>query len=238
MASAHLFIRDDDVWTLDREFRCFFDLAIEREIPVVYAVIPGKMDKALIRFLNRAKEKTPQLLDLVQHGLSHANHSPQKEMKYEFGASRSVECQREDIRQGLQKMRQAFGKNFTSAFVPPYHGYDERTLKILAEEGFTMFSAGIRRLTGKRDFVNLPAQVSFSRYDQGKTGIYRAVDVIGSLAQGIYRRPLSGVVTHHADFKTAAARKELERFFNFIDALRGRNQWQVMLFSGLKRKKQ
>ena len=66
--SARLFIRNDDVWTLDREFRFFFDLAIDRGIPVVYAVIPGKMDQGLIRFLCRAKEKTPQLLDIVQHG--------------------------------------------------------------------------------------------------------------------------------------------------------------------------
>ena len=52
---------------------------------------------------------------------------------------------REDIRQGLKKMRQAFGKHFTPAFVPPYHGYDERTLQVLHEEGFQVFSAGTAR---------------------------------------------------------------------------------------------
>ena len=43
---------------------------------------------------------------------------------------------------GLKKMRLAFGEYFTPAFVPPYHGYDERTLQVLHEEGFQVFSAG------------------------------------------------------------------------------------------------
>src|SRR5208283_766088 len=118
---------------LDRQFRFFFEQAIDRGIPVVYAVIPGKMDRGLIRFLCRAKERTPRLLDIVQHGWIHANHSVKAGIKYEFGASRSLKSQRTDIQQGHKKMRLAFGEHLTSAFVPPYHGYDERTLRVLYE---------------------------------------------------------------------------------------------------------
>ena len=35
----------------------------------------GRWTKSLSGFLCRAKEKTPQLLDIVQHGWVHANHS-------------------------------------------------------------------------------------------------------------------------------------------------------------------
>ena len=236
MVSARLFIRDDDVWTSDKNFRFFFDLAIDRSLPVVYAVIPGKMDKGLIRFLRRAKEKTPHLLDIVQHGWVHANHAANGETKYEFGTARSLKSQHEDIQQGVKHMSLAFGDHLTPAFVPPYHGYDERTLQVLDEEGFQIFSAGTRRSAVKKRFFEIPAQVSFSRYDQGKTSIHKAIDVIGFLVKGIDRRPISGVVTHHADFTTTASRKELTRFFDLIQALRNRKEWQVLLFSDLWRK--
>ena len=231
MMSARLFIRNDDVWTLDREFRFFFDLAVDHGIPVVHAVIPGKMDQGLVRFLCRAKKKKPQLLDIVQHGWIHENHSVKAGTKYEFGPSRSYVAQRKEIEQGLERMRKAFGEYFTPAFVPPYHGYDEQTIRLIEELGFKIFSAGDRRIGVKRRFMKIPAQISFSRYEQGRTGIYNARDVLSILARGIHRRLLSGILTHHADFATAASRKELTRFFDCIAALKVKEGWQVLLFS-------
>jgi peptidoglycan/xylan/chitin deacetylase (PgdA/CDA1 family) len=231
--TARFFIRNDDVWRLDQEFCFFFDLAIEHDLPVVYAVIPGKMDKSLTRFLCRAKEKTPRLLDIVQHGWLHADHSVDAGTKYEFGRSRAYGIQREDIRQGLKKMRLAFGEHFTPAFVPPYHGYDERTLRVLHEEDFQIFSAGTPRREVKKHFMEIPAQVSFSRYEGGRTSIHQARDVVGILARGIHRRPLSGVVTHHADFATAALRKELKIFFNCLASLEDKEGWRTLLFSDI-----
>lgn len=237
MRGARLFIRDDDVWTLDRTFRFFFDLAIDRRIPVVYAVIPGKIDKRTVRFLCRAKEKTPQLLDIVQHGWVHVDHSVDAGTKYEFGALRSLKSQREDIQQGLRKMHLVFGEHFTPAFVPPYHGYDERTLRLLQEEGFQVFSAGTRRSLKKRRFLNMPAGVSFTRYGRdGTKSIFNAADMMRMLAADIRCRPLSGILAHHADFTTSACRKELERFFDLIVALREKEQCRVLLFSDLQRK--
>jgi peptidoglycan/xylan/chitin deacetylase (PgdA/CDA1 family) len=233
--SARFFIRNDDVWRLDQRFRFFFDMAMEHDLPVVHAVIPGKMDKSLIRFLCRAKEKTPRSLDIVQHGWVHADHGADAGIKYEFGPLRAYGAQREDIQQGQKKMRLAFGENFTPAFVPPYHGYDERTLRVLHEEGFRIFSAGTPRPGLKKRFMELPAQISFSRYEGDRTGIHQARDVIGILARGIHRRALSGVVTHHADFSTVAARRELKRFFDSAAALRDKKEWRILLFSDIWR---
>ena len=231
--SARLFIRNDDVWTLDREFRFFFEQAAGHGIPVVYAVIPGKMERGLIRFLSRAKEKTPQLLDIVQHGWMHTNHGVDIDSKYEFGPSRDYRVQQTDIRQGQEKMRRAFGEHLTCAFVPPYHGYDQRTLRGLHQEGFQIFSAGTRLAKKDKRFIELPAQVSFSRYSQGRTSIQSARELISILARGINRRPLSGVVTHHADFAGAAARGQLMRFFDCIAALQAKEGWRVLLFSDI-----
>ncbi|MBF0504771.1 MAG: DUF2334 domain-containing protein [Candidatus Omnitrophica bacterium] len=231
MGWPYIFIRNDDVWTMDRPFRFFFQQASKRSIPVVYAVIPGKMEPGLVRFLCRAKERTPKLLDIVQHGWVHANHSAVAGKKYEFGISRSLKAQREDIRLGQKKMRQAFGKLFTPAFVPPYHGYDERTFRVLHEEGFQIFSAGRRSFQKEKRFIEMPAQVPFSRYDQSQRSVHSARDILETLARRIYRRPLSGVLMHHVDFATPALRRELTRFFDCIKALEIREGWRVLLFS-------
>jgi peptidoglycan/xylan/chitin deacetylase (PgdA/CDA1 family) len=231
-----LFIRDDDAWTLDKSFRFFFDLALERQLPVVYAVIPGKMDQGLIRFLRGAKAKTPQLLDIVQHGWMHTNHSKIQGKKYEFGLTRSKELQREDIQQGSKRMRLAFRDQFTPAFVPPYHGYDRNTLRVLSEENFKLFSAGIPRTGDKKPFMEIPAQVSFSQYNQGEKSIYKAKDVVAALARVLARKSLAGVLTHHSDFATSAARRELTICFDLIASMRNEGKWSVLLFSDLERK--
>lgn len=228
------FIRDDDAWTLDKSFRFFFNAAIERQVPVVYAVIPGKMDKGLVRFLRRAKEKTPQLLDIVQHGWVHKNHSRTLGKKYEFGVSRSVKLQREDIQRGLKHMRLAFGDEWTPAFVPPYHGYDERTLRILEDENFWAFSVG--KSERKCRLFQLPAKISFTRYHKdGSRTLNTANGMVEMLGKSFYRQLLPGVVTHHEDFNTAVARKELIRFFDFIEKLRNKEKWRAILFADLRR---
>ncbi len=233
MIRARLFIRNDDVWTLDKNFRFFFDLAIDRKLPVIYAVIPGKMEQGLIRFLCRAKEKTPGLLDIVQHGWLHVNHSTNGSQKYEFGESRSFQRQREDIQRGLKQMRLAFEDHFMPAFVPPFHGYDERTLRILEQENFQIFSAGGRKPQIKSRLVELPSRISFSRYDSQKVSINTAGEMMAMLVRDIGRRPLSGIVTHHADFVTAASRKELTQFFSIVEALKNTKEWRILLFSDL-----
>ena len=140
-----------------------------------------------------------------------------------------------NIQQGQEKMRQAFGEHFTPAFVPPYHGYNERTLQILQQENFQIFSAG-SKLEGKFRFIDVPTRISFSRYDTKKVSINTATNMMKMLAKDISHRPFLSIVTHHADFTTAVSRKELTRFFNLIEALRNKKEWRVLLFSDLQRK--
>lgn len=234
--SGHLFIRDDDACRLNKHFRLFFDAAMEREVPVVYAVIPGRLEKEMIQFFRRAKEKRPDLLDIVQHGWTHENHSKVKGKKYEFGTSRSLETQREDVAQGFEIMHHAFGKYFTPAFVPPYHGYDRHTLKVINQSGFEVFSAHARvRLKG---CVNMPVHVSFTRY--GKDGVHAippASAVLEEVMKKACGKSIIGVVTHHGDFKTATAHREWGRFLDGIDLLRKKKNWRVHLFSDILRMK-
>jgi hypothetical protein len=104
---------------------------------------------------------------------------------------------------------------------------------VLEEEGFKIFSAGSLIAGDKSRLMEIPAQVSFSRYDKGRKGIHPARDVMGILARGIHRRTVSGVVTHHADFKTIASRQELTRFFRCVAGLKSKEGWRVLLFSDI-----
>lgn len=233
MPRAHIFIRNDDACTLDKKFQFFFDAARDHAVPVIYAVIPARMDKPFIRFLRKAKEKTPQLLDIVQHGWQHANHSSEFGRKYEFGPLRSVSQQRSDIQQGLQFMRSSFGDLFTPAFVPPYHGYNQETWDILCEEQFKIFSAGKNALKKRSGMIDLPAEISFTRYEHNVAAINPASFVIENLARNPKRSSLLGVLTHHADFKSASSRKELTSFFRQVAVSMERGIWRLLLFSDL-----
>lgn len=232
--AARLFIRDDDVTTLDKSFRSFFDLAMTYRIPVVYAVIPGRTEKSLVRMLLRHKERTPELLDIVQHGWKHTNHSDVADRKYEFGAFREYEAQHEDMEKGRKRMLSLFGKSFVSAFVPPYHGYDERTLKIVQDLGFRIFSAGKKVTQRERSFLDIPASLSFSVYAKdAPVSTVSCSLMLKRVSVGLLARKIVGVVCHHADFSSRTARRELELFFCCISRLRNRGELRLVLFSDL-----
>ena len=89
-------------------------------------------------------------------------------------------------------MRLAFGEHFTPAFVPPYHGYDKHTYGCFVRRVLRFFQPVTAGRSKTGDCIEMPAQISFSRYEQGQTSIHHARDVLAALARGIYRRPLSG----------------------------------------------
>jgi hypothetical protein len=232
---VQLFIRNDDVWTLDKSFRFFFNAALKRRLPVVHAVIPGKMDQGLIRFLCKAKEKNSELVDIVQHGWMHTNHSESVGKKYEFGATRSLKLQHEDIKKGVKQMRLAFGDLFTPVFVPPFHGYDQKTLAVIRKEKFWALSAGNNIQDKKMPLVNFPATISFSQYDtNGTISIHGAGQMLKMLLKSATSRALSGIVMHHSDFKEASSQKELIGFLDYLDTLQSKKGWRMVLFSDVQ----
>ena len=81
--------------------------------------------------------------------------------------------------------------------------------------------------------VELPANISFSKYDKGKVSTHCPADVVKMLVRDISRGPLSGAEMHHKDFTIAVSRKEMTRFFDLIETLINRKELQVLLFSNL-----
>ena len=66
-----IFIRDDDVGGLTPEFRRFFQVFFERELPVSYQIIPEQLTAECAEFLLHRRQRRPELVEFGQHGLRH-----------------------------------------------------------------------------------------------------------------------------------------------------------------------
>lgn len=229
-----VFIRDDDVYKADDCFRRFFEFCLNKEIPVVYGVIPQKITQDLAKLLNKYKKKCPHLIDIVQHGWRHKNYNCKDiQNKYEFGLGRSYEQQRRDIFKGYQSMKKAFKENFTPAFVPPYHGYDGNTLRIVRELGFPIFSAGRTDNLKETGFINFQARVALNKY--GKTGMPLALDVRvlikKVMSQMFSEERLCGMVFHHRSITTAKKLADIKKIFMSIKEMAQERRARIILFS-------
>jgi hypothetical protein len=136
-----VFIRDDDVGALTPEFQSFFHLFYDRDLPVSYQIIPERLTADCAEFLVKARELRPDLVEFGQHGLRHEMRVRGKLEFYEFGPERSYDEQFADIAHGRRLLRNRLGEAPVEVFTPPRHRYDRNTLRALAEQGFSIFSA-------------------------------------------------------------------------------------------------
>ncbi len=213
-----VFLRDDDVFSWDEPgFLTFFGLAKTYGIPVMYAVIPGRLDNATALRLRREKEDSFDLLDLVQHGFLHANRNPDTFPKYEFGPTRDYATQFDDIRRGRDIMDRFFSDSWTPVFVPPYDGFDETTLEVVRDLGFQAFSSDEFILPVK-GIINLPYSFALNDYAQDGRPIpipFREMVRRYRLALGSDRR-LLGILFHHSVLSGDDCTRDLELFFRFL----------------------
>ena len=230
----YLFIRDDDVWTLERSFVEFFELMFKLKIPVVYGVIPARLEKEAAIFLKKAKVKEPNLLDIVQHGYAHQNYAPQGEKKYEFGENRTYEQQFSDIERGMKLMRQWFGPLMTEGFTPPYHAEDRRTIKAIEKLKVPLYSARLKVPLKKKTFIDLPAQVWANK--SGANGEPESMDFrrIGvDLFDCFSTQQITGMVFRHHMLRHPSDAKVLAALMQVIIKERRQGKVQTVLFSEL-----
>lgn len=194
----YIFIRDDDVFALDTRFKRTFDFCLNEKIPIIYGVVPAKLTNELINFI-LSQKKYRFSFNIAQHGWEHLNYNT-KTLRYEFGPKRNYTQQKQDILHGYLKMKDRFKELFTPAFIPPFHFYDQTTLKIINELNFAIFSAGTKQnLSGKTNFFSLPAQISVNKYDSTfKTLPLSLSGTIKETMHYINTSRLIGVYFHHS----------------------------------------
>ncbi|MDD5538358.1 MAG: hypothetical protein PHF12_05275 [Candidatus Omnitrophica bacterium] len=230
-----VFIRDDDVWRLTPAFLAFFNHCFDNDIPVVYAVIPAKMQPSLVCFLRSKKKKNPFLVDIVQHGWRHADyHVKGKALhdhdgKYEFGPSRSYAVQYRDICRGRSKMLEAFEDDFTDAFVPPFHGYDKATLQAVEECGFKIFSARKKEIFPQGQIFSLPVGLSLPAGHDLREFMNICWKYLNS------RDRIVGVLGHHEKLRSVRKRREVFNLFSALKKLQKEKVCCLTTFSEILR---
>lgn len=239
MIKKILFIRDDDVYNTDANFMNIFEFCLKQEISLVYGVIPNKITPALIKLLNKEKSKFPHLFDIVQHGWRHKNYNSGVINKYEFGPLRNYEQQKRDIRKGLFRMINAFGRNFTPAFIPPYHGYDKTTLRIIDELHYPIFSADKINFRENKRFIELPAIISLNEFSKkGKPLLTDVTSTLRKITRFINSsNKILGIVFHHHMLKNASQLKDMQKTLLFLKGLSHEGYIRIVLFSHILRKK-
>ena len=232
--SKFLFIRNDDVCTLDKPFQEFFDFMLSQKIPVVYGVIPAQLQEDTAIFLKRAKERNPKLLDIVQHGFAHCNYAAAGEDKYEFGPARSYDEQFKDIDQGMRIMRRWFGESVTPGFIPPYHAEDAKTIDAIEALNIPLYSARLKVPRQVKKFIDLPAQIWANRVDA--KGTPTPLDFNGlsiDLASVLESGPITGMVFRHHMMINPRDKDVFMALMKLVLAQRAQGKIRTVLFSDL-----
>jgi hypothetical protein len=114
-------------------------------VPISFGIIPATLTKDAGKLVNSVKRSHPALIEIHQHGWAHINHEGEKGTG-EFGAARSYDQQKDDLRKGRNTLEQVFGDGFFPAFSPPWNVYTADTVRAMKELGFLALSAGPVRL--------------------------------------------------------------------------------------------
>ena len=217
MKKKYVFFRDDDVCRPNSNFLKLYNMFKETDIPIICSVIRGKITEKMSNFLIEEKKRNPRLIDITQHGWMHKNYSEYGN-EYEFGDKRNFEEQRNDILKGKIKMGNVFGDFFTEVFVPPYHGFNDNTLKIIEDLGFAGFSASLSIFPRniKRNFLNLSVNVETNDYKSNKPYVLSLEEILKRFLFRYENFNLIGILIHHGFLK----KKGLDTISKFLRILK------------------
>jgi peptidoglycan/xylan/chitin deacetylase (PgdA/CDA1 family) len=190
-----MFIRDDDAgWNNERLYR-LLDVTRRHGVPVDLAVIPDAVDAALARAL-RQFTRSDDLVAIHQHGRRHVNHETVGR-KSEFGASRSVAEQRDDIHAGQRRLRDLMEGVVDPIFTPPWNRCTAVTAACLAALGFEMLSRDAdAEMFGFDGIRELPVHLDWT----GRRGVAAGLDEWGDAIAARLRAADApvGLMLHHA----------------------------------------
>lgn len=193
-----IFFRNDDVWVMTRKFEMINKIFLMKKIPLHHSVIPINISESSSKKFIDIKAKNPEIIEYGQHGYSHKNYGNEN-VKFEF-LGRSYEMQMQDIKNGKEIIENKLGPEACSVFTPPFHKYDENTLKAVNGLGFKIFSADHRnRLDmGNYDFSFVPVSISFNLPSSKKGKFITNLNyVMKEFKEQRDKKPYIGVFIHH-----------------------------------------
>jgi len=109
-----LWWRDDDAVAATPALERLADLAVDTDLPIHVAVIPGAITASLPVMI----QQRPSLIPVI-HGWQHINHAPAGAKKAEFGHARPHALT--ELERSLHCMQQQFDARLINMFVPPWN---------------------------------------------------------------------------------------------------------------------
>jgi peptidoglycan/xylan/chitin deacetylase (PgdA/CDA1 family) len=191
-----LFFRDDDAgWADDRLFN-LLDLFRRHAMPIDLAVIPLALTPRLADVLLARRAQDKVALGLHQHGYAHINHE-MVGRKCEFGPSRSVSRQLEELAAGHDRLRVLLGDNMDPIFTPPWNRCTEETARALCLQGFETLS----RIHGSvaikvGELQELDVAIDWHKRENAKRMSPHRLGA--QLAQAVQLPTPVGIMLHHA----------------------------------------
>lgn len=122
-----LWIRTDDVGIFSDKFNTLCDLFTKYNLPVVFAVIPTKLEQQTIDRLNKMDNYV-----ISQHGYSHENFS--STYQCELSDTRDTTEVLKEMQEGKELLKQVFKDKFYSLLTPPFNKIDPECTNLLKDE--------------------------------------------------------------------------------------------------------
>jgi peptidoglycan/xylan/chitin deacetylase (PgdA/CDA1 family) len=167
--TARFWLRDDDACALSVHLTRLHALADRHDITIGLAVIPGKIERDLVRALSGLKNRFHPMC----HGWNHENYGRPGEPE-EFGHGRPLSALRLDAEQAYKVFSDYFGGG-DAIFVPPFARITSALVDCLSQIGFAAVSTGpgvleraVLRLDGRLPWipvVKLPVRSPVPRID-------------------------------------------------------------------------
>jgi len=196
-APVDAFVRDDDAGWDDAGQLALLDLTQRAGVPIDLAAIPSAVSDTLAHALRERIDAAPALVALHQHGHAHANHEPDGR-KCEFGATRSLAAQRDDLLHGRTLLAAHFGTRVQAVFTPPWNRCSGATATLLAALGWQALSRSRGAQPVQCVLPELPVDLDWSKHWRAG-GADAVAQALGAAlrARAADGAPL-GLMLHHA----------------------------------------
>lgn len=129
--TATFWWRDDDAVAPTPQLEALIECA--KSIPLALAVIPQSATIGLAERLQRITS-----IVVMQHGWAHSNHATMG--RNEYPSSRTEEDVSRELMEGRRILTSYFREQAIAVFVPPWHGFDDRFLPLLPQNGIMCIS--------------------------------------------------------------------------------------------------
>lgn len=198
-----LFLRDDDAGWDDKALFALLDVTQGAGAPIDLAVIPQATGPRLAAELCQRVDAEPRLLGLHQHGNAHANHE-MVGRRCEFGTSRNAVAQRNDLRQGRNRLQALLGHRLDDIFTPPWNRCAPYTPGLLHEVGIKVLSRD-RTAPAQHAMPELAVDVDWCKYS--RSGELDVQALTQAMEDAVREREGSteplGLMLHHARMDAA-----------------------------------